>query len=408
CTRYHVAFSRAGRTQQAPRPRSSGLAASLHAVPPRADAGHEIVIAGDHLNRLALPVLGGFDAQPARLLLLFLRHPTALVAPQTRTELAFKRLPDAVVNQLAAPAVLDQKPRRIPGVEGSHVIAGVTTECDRDALGIAKGKIVALAHIIEAVELDHHVVDHVDAALNKGDAVMARIDMEEIPREWPQPIITELEFEDISVERHHLRDAFKMHHNVTHAERTGAESGYVAPGLERISRRSRTVENLQPIAAGIAEHDQVRNVPLAGERSRAAGDLSPSRFNPRRYLVESGGVSDLPAEERDTLAAVGADDQTLLAVGHTKGQARATFVDALQPEQPFAVARPVVDILGANPDIAQRFDAHDDPRALALEHATVCLPKIGAYRLNRQPSWDGHIGLIICCPLLPSLTTPAS
>src|SRR5262249_17064147 len=140
---------------------------------------------------------------------------------------------------------------------------------------------------------------------------MARIYMEEIPRKWAKPIITELELEDISVEGHHLRDAFEMHHNVTHAERTGAESGYVPPGLERISRRFRAVENLQPIAAGIAEHDQVRNVPLAGERSRAAGDLSPSRFNPRRYLVESGGVRELPPRERDTLAAVGRDDQTL-------------------------------------------------------------------------------------------------
>src|SRR5262249_48604170 len=373
----------------------------LHAVPPRADAGHEIVIAGDHLSRLALPVLGGFDAQPARLLLLFLRHPTALVAPQTRTELAFKRLPDAVVNQLAAPAVLDQKPRRIPGVEGSHVIAGVTTERNPYALGIAKGKIVALAHIIEAVELDHHVVDHVDAALNKGDAVMARIDMEEIPREWPQPIVTELELEDISVERHHLCDAFEMHHHVAHAERTGAKAGDVAAGLERIGGSLRTVKDFQPVAAGIAEHDQVRNVPLAGKRARAAGDLSASRFNPRRYLVESGGVRDLPAEERDTLAAVAIDDQTLLAVVHTTGQAWPTLADALHPEQPFAVARPVVDILGANPDIAQRFDAHDNPRALALERATVRLPKIGAYRLNRQPSCEGHIGLIICCPLSP-------
>src|SRR5262249_39401804 len=157
----------------------------------------------------------------------------------------------------------------------------------------------------------------------------------------------------------------------------------------------------QPVAAGIAEHDQVRNVPLDGERARAARDLGASRFNPRGYLVESGGVRDLPAEERDTPAAGGVDDPTLLAGVHTKGQARATLVDALQPEQLFAVARPVLDILGANPDIAQRFDAHDNPRALALERATVRLPKIGAYRLNRQPSWDGHIGLIICCPLSP-------
>src|SRR6516164_9677184 len=85
--------------------------------PTRADAGHEIVIAGDHLHRLALAVLGGLDAEPARVLLLFRRHPAPLVPPQARAELALERLPGAVVDQLAAPAVLDQKARGVPGVE---------------------------------------------------------------------------------------------------------------------------------------------------------------------------------------------------------------------------------------------------------------------------------------------------
>src|SRR5262249_13921055 len=87
--------------------KSPGLAALLHAVPPGADAGHEIVVAGDHLNRLALTVLGGLDAQPARLLLLFRRHPTPFMTPQTWTKLALERLPGGVVDELAAPAVLD-------------------------------------------------------------------------------------------------------------------------------------------------------------------------------------------------------------------------------------------------------------------------------------------------------------
>src|SRR5215831_3256901 len=61
--------------------RSPRLAALFHAVPPGADAGHEIVIARDDLDRLALAVLGSLDAQPARFLLLFRRHPAALVTP---------------------------------------------------------------------------------------------------------------------------------------------------------------------------------------------------------------------------------------------------------------------------------------------------------------------------------------
>src|SRR5262249_14897124 len=49
---------------------SARLAPLLHAVPPGADARHEIVIAVDDLHRLALAVLGRLDAEAARLLLL--------------------------------------------------------------------------------------------------------------------------------------------------------------------------------------------------------------------------------------------------------------------------------------------------------------------------------------------------
>src|SRR5258707_9911836 len=101
------------------------LATLFHAVPPGADAGHEIVVAREHLDRLALAVLGGLDAEPARVLLLFGRHPAPLVPPQARTEFALERPPRAVVDQLAAPPVLDQKARRGPGVERGGGIVGI-------------------------------------------------------------------------------------------------------------------------------------------------------------------------------------------------------------------------------------------------------------------------------------------
>src|SRR5262249_49506659 len=172
---------------------SPRLATLLHAVPPGADARHEIVIAREHLDRLALAVLGGLDAELARVLLLFRRHPTPLVPPQARAEFALERPPGAVVDQLAAPAALHQKARPGPGVERGDVIAGMAAQRDADALGLTEREIVALAHIVEAVELHHHVMDHVDAALDKGDAVMARIDVEEIAGERAQPIVAELE-----------------------------------------------------------------------------------------------------------------------------------------------------------------------------------------------------------------------
>src|SRR5260370_1576716 len=111
-----------------------------------------------------------------------------------------------------------------------------------------------------------------------------------------------------------------MQPHVADAERTGAEAGDVAAGLERIGGALRAVEDFQPVAAGIAEHDQVRNVPLAGERARAARDLGPGRFDARRYLVESGGVSDPPAPERGTPAAIRVADPALVAGLPTESQ----------------------------------------------------------------------------------------
>src|SRR5262249_41229665 len=96
---------------------------------------------------------------------------------------------------------------RIPGVERGDVVAGMAPERDADALGLAEREIVALADVVEAAKLDHHVMDHVDAALDEGDAVVARIDVKEIGRERTQPIVTDLEPEDVAIERHHLGDA---------------------------------------------------------------------------------------------------------------------------------------------------------------------------------------------------------
>src|SRR5262245_13833818 len=254
----------------------------------------------------------------------------------------------------------------------------MAAEGDADALGVAEREIVALAHIVEAVELHHHVMDHVDAAFDEGDAVVARIDVEEIGRERAQPVVAYLEFEDVLIERHHLGDALEMHHHVAHAERTGAEAGNVAAGLERIGGYLRAVEDFEPVTGGIVEHDQVVDVALAGERARAARNLSAGRLDARRYRVERRGVGDLPAEEADALPAVGVNHEALLAIIHAEGEARAALVDALQAEEIFAVARPVAHVLGANPDIAQRFDAHGGPRSLPSEKGPA-----HAFRKNR-------------------------
>src|SRR5262245_53458251 len=109
----------------------------------------------------------------------------------------------------------------------------------------------------------------------------------------------------------------------------------------------------------------------------SARNFGAGRLDARRYRVERRGVGDLPAEEGDALPAVGVHHEPLLAIIHAEGEARAALVDALQAEEVFAVARPVAHVLGANPDIAQRLDAHDGPRSLPSEKGG------GAPRKNR-------------------------
>ena len=90
------------------------------------------------------------------------------------------------------------------------------------------------------------------------------------------------------------------------------------------------MENFEPVAAGIVEHDQVRHAPLVGERARAACDFDPARLDARRHRVERGGVRNLPTEKADALPAVGVDDEPLLAIIHAEGKARAGLVGALR------------------------------------------------------------------------------
>ena len=112
-----------------------------------------------------------------------------------------------------------------------------------------------------------------------------------------------------------------MHHHVAHAERSGAEAGDVAAGLEGLGGRLRAVEDFEPVAGGIIEHDQVLDVPLVCERARTARHLGAGGLDPGSDGVECGGVRDLPPEEANALAAVGVDHEALFAVVHAKGQA---------------------------------------------------------------------------------------
>ena len=113
------------------------------------------------------------------------------------------------------------------------------------------------------------------------------------------------------------------------------------------------MKNLEPVADRVVEHDQILDVPFVGESARSLRHVDPLVLKPRGKRIERRGVRDLPAEKADTLAAIGLDDNALPTIVHAEGKRGARFVDALQSQQTRAVACPVVQILGADPDITQ-------------------------------------------------------
>ena len=122
------------------------------------------------------------------------------------------------------------------------------------------------------------------------------------------------------------------------------------PGWNGSVGRLGAMEQLEAIAERIGEHDQVLHAPFVGERARAARDLDAGGIEPRRKRVERGRVRDFPAEEADALAAVGIDDDALLAVVHAERQ-RATRLLSMRcrPSSCGAVVAPVVELLARMP-----------------------------------------------------------
>ena len=104
-----------------------------------------------------------------------------------------------------------------------------------------------------------------------------------------------------------------------------------------------------------------RRSSASAREPRATG--TPRLLQPGRQRLKAGRVRDLPAEEADALAAIGVDDDPLLAIVHAERDRRPALVDALQPQEAAAVGAPIAQILGADTEIAQRLRAHDEPRA---------------------------------------------
>ena len=118
---------------------------------------------------------------------------------------------------------------------------------------------------------------------------------------------------------------------MTHAERPGAETRDRAAGLERLTRALSAVEDFEPVAQRIGEDDEILDAAFVRKRARAAGDLDPGLLQSCCKIIQRGGVGDFPPKESDTLAAIFADDDALLAVIHPQREAFGAPLDQLHP-----------------------------------------------------------------------------
>src|ERR1700681_3343574 len=121
------------------------------------------------------------------------------------------------------------------------------------------------------------MMDGVLAALHEGKRVMPRIEMEEVRSEWMRIIIRQPETEPVAIERHHPVDGFgrvDIENDVAEPQWPGAEAGDRAAGLEWFGGGLGAVEQLEPVADRIIEHNQIFDVALVGECTRGARDFN--------------------------------------------------------------------------------------------------------------------------------------
>src|SRR5205823_427053 len=265
--------------------------------------------------------------------------------------------------------VLDQEARGRTGIERGHEIVGMPAERRGDAAILAYRKIVRLADVVEHVELDHEMMDAVLSGFQHREVVMPRIDVEEVDLERLHHVVAQPQPEHVLIKPQHVLDALDREHDVSHAERPSAEPGNGAARPERLDRGLGAVKSFEPVAEGIGERDELPDSARLGERLRLPLDAYPRSLEPRGEPVERHGIRDFPTEKAGPIRGVGLDEQPLAAVVHAQAQGQSAALDQLHAEKAFAETRPILEVAGAQPDVAERLQFH--VRLLARGNARV-------------------------------------
>src|SRR5262249_30586898 len=133
----------------------------------------------------------------------------------------------------------------------------------------------------------------------------------------------------------------------------------------------RKPEIARPGRGRIGKADELFDAPCVGERLRSALDAHSSRLEPSRQLFQRRGIRDLPAQEPGPLRGIRLDQEALAAVVHAQPQRRPAALDELHAQKFFAKARPILEVAGAQPDVAERLQLHSGPGIPILQSLLI-------------------------------------
>ena len=178
----------------------------------------------------------------------------------------------------------------------------MAAERDADTALLQLGEVIGLADIIERIELDHQVVKAVDAGLDRGEAVMAAVEMKEERLERALRVVAEAEAEQVDVKGQHRVERSDGENDVTEPKRSGAKAAERAAGDEGGGRCGGAVEEFEAIACGIMRDDQLGDTALLGLERRTWDDRMAGVGQPRRQPRQGRAIGDFPAHRADALA----------------------------------------------------------------------------------------------------------
>jgi hypothetical protein len=262
-------------------------------------------------------------------------------------------------------------------IERCHVIVRVPAERVGDSAFLELGQIITLAHIVEALHLDHEMVETAFARSDHRKAVMATIDVQKIQWVRREAVIGDLKAQQIAVERQQVIHGNDVHHDMPHSKRPGLEAGNRPAGLERIGCNLLTMEYFDPVTARIAKTDKFGDAPFVGERPCLPGHGDAGFIETARQFIKIGSAFRFPAEKAESVVLRAGHDEPLLPVVHAKRPHLPRGVDLLHAQEAGGKATPIFQLGGLNSDISERFEGH-------------CFPPGGDFRRYPGPTTDAR------------------